>query len=74
MCRYSVKKKGREKKSGYRSIWGSFMVRHNLIREEVDLLQGRVPKSLFIRHYWTPNFAELKDRTLKALTQLEKSL
>jgi intergrase/recombinase len=57
-----------------RQQYATFMVRHDLIREEVDLLQGRVPKSIFIRHYWTPNFKELRDRTLKAVEQLESIL
>jgi intergrase/recombinase len=33
-----------------RQFFGTFMVRHNLIREELDLLQGRVSKSIFVRH------------------------
>ena len=54
-----------------RDFYGSFMVRHNLIKEEVDLLQGRIPPSIFLRHYWSPSFKELRDRTLKAVEQLE---
>jgi hypothetical protein len=50
------------------------MVRHNLISEEADLLQGRVPKSVFARHYLKENPAELRDRTLKAITELEQTL
>jgi hypothetical protein len=50
------------------------MVRHNLISEEVDLLQGRVSKSIFVRHYLKENPAELRDRVITALTQLEQSL
>jgi len=57
-----------------RDYFGSFMVRHGLIREEVDLLQGRIPPSIFIRHYWSPSFKELRDRTLEALRQLEQTL
>jgi len=57
-----------------RSYYASFMVRHNLISEEVDLLQGRVPKSVFARHYLKENPAELRDRTLLAITQLEKTI
>ena len=57
-----------------RSYYASFMVRHNLISEEVDLLQGRVPKSVFVRHYLKENPAELRDRTLKAITELEQTL
>jgi intergrase/recombinase len=57
-----------------RDFYGSFMVRHNLIKEEVDLLQGRIPPSIFLRHYWSPSFKELRDRTLKAISELEQTL
>jgi intergrase/recombinase len=57
-----------------RDFFGSFMVRHGLIREEVDLLQGRIPPSIFIRHYWSPSFKELRDRTMNAIGLLEQSL
>ncbi len=57
-----------------RSYYASFMSRHNVISEEVDLLQGRVSKSVFVRHYLKENPMELGDRTLEALRQLEKSL
>jgi intergrase/recombinase len=53
-----------------RDYYGSFMVRHNLIKEEVDLLQGRIPPSIFLRHYWSPSFKELRDRTLKAVSEI----
>jgi intergrase/recombinase len=56
-----------------RDYYGTFMVRHGLIREEVDLLQGRIPPSIFIRHYWSPSFKELRDRTLTAISELERS-
>jgi hypothetical protein len=57
-----------------RDFYGSFMVRHNLIKEEVDLLQGRIPPSIFLRHYWSPSMKDLRDRTLEAVRQLGQSL
>jgi intergrase/recombinase len=57
-----------------RDYFATFMVRHGLIREEVDLLQGRIPPSIFIRHYWSPNLKELMGRTLSAINQLEQTL
>lgn len=39
---------------------------HACIREEVYLLQGRVGKSIFMHHYFSPNIMELKDKVLKA--------
>ena len=50
------------------------MVRHNIISEEADLLQGGVPKSVFARHHLKENPIELRDRTLEAIKQLEQSL
>ena len=55
-----------------RDNFGTFMVRNGLIKEEVDLLQGRIPPSIFIRHYWSPSFMELKNRTLTALDTLKE--
>ena len=54
-----------------RDYFATFMVKHGLIREEVDLLQGRIPPNLFVRSYWSPNFKEFRDRTLKALTEIQ---
>jgi intergrase/recombinase len=57
-----------------RSFYASFLVRHNIISEEVDLLQGRVSKSVFVRHYLKENPAELRDRIFKALAELEQTI
>jgi intergrase/recombinase len=53
-----------------RDNFGTFMVRNGLIKEEVDLLQGRIPPSIFIRHYWSPSFIEIKERTIQAIKLL----
>ena len=53
-----------------RDHWGTFMLRHGLIKEEVDLLQGRIGKSTFVRHYWSPAIKELRGRVFAALDQL----
>ncbi len=42
--------------------------------EEIDLLQGRVPRSVFARHYLKENLDELKGKILESTTNLEKSL
>ena len=54
-----------------RDYYATFMVKHGLIKEEVDLLQGRVGKSIFVRHYWSPAIKEMKQRVFKALQELE---
>jgi len=57
-----------------RDYYATFMVRNGLIREEVDLLQGRISKSIFVRHYWSPAIKELKQRVLEALKELEANI
>jgi len=57
-----------------RDHWGTFLLDHGLIKKEVDLLQGRVGKSIFERHYWSPALTELRDRVFQALELLEPKL
>jgi len=56
-----------------RDFYATFIVRHGLIREEVDLLQGRISKSIFVRHYWSPAIKELRHRVFKALQELKQT-
>lgn len=50
--RKRMERKGlRHRFNELRSFYSSFMARHGLLSEEVDLLQGRVHKSVFARHY-----------------------
>jgi len=65
------RKKMRCRINELRDSYGTFMVRNGLIKEEVDLLQGRIPPSIFIRHYWSPSFKDLRIRTISALEKME---
>ena len=69
-----LRRKMRVRMNELRDYYGTFMVRHGLIREEVDLLQGRIGKSVFVRHYFSPAINELKQRVFKALNDLEETL
>jgi len=57
-----------------RDYYATFMVRHGLIKEEVDLLQGRIGKSIFVRHYFSPAINELRNRVFNALSELQKAI
>ena len=57
-----------------RDYYGTFMVHNGLIREEVDLLQGRVGKSIFMRHYFSPSINNLRDRILKAIQSMNTKM
>ena len=79
---YSGIKKNIERKTGSyvmkfnlcRDYFGTHLLKNGILQEEVNLLQGRIPPSIFIRHYWSPSFKELRDRTLEAVKQLQGSI
>jgi hypothetical protein len=60
---------------GYcRKIFGSWLRQNGGIASEtVDLLQGRVPKTVFARNYFTPS-VDYRQKVLEALEQLQKQL
>ena len=57
-----------------RDYWGTFMVNNGLIREEVDLLQGRISKSIFVRNYWSPAIKELRNRVFTAIKDISEKI
>lgn len=52
--------------SELRDYYGTWVVRHGVIKEEQDLLCGRISQSIFVRHYFSPAVLELKSRVLSA--------
>ena len=40
----------------------------------VDLLQGRIPRNILLRHYWSLSFKELRDKIMKAVSLLDSKL
>lgn len=55
-----------------RDYHGTYLLNNGVKQIEIDLLQGRIPVKIFIRHYWSPSLKELGDRTLEATKQLEQ--
>ncbi|MGP8125692.1 MAG: integrase [Nitrososphaerales archaeon] len=50
------------------------LLRKSMEREMIDLVQGRVDGSVFVKHYYRPLIKELRDRVLAATAELEKEL
>ncbi|MDH5481684.1 MAG: integrase [Candidatus Bathyarchaeota archaeon] len=57
-----------------RDFCGTYLLQHGILEPEINLLQGRIPPSIFIKHYWSPKLSELRDRILKALSNLQQSI
>ena len=55
-----------------RDYFGTYLLNHGLLEQEVNLLQGRIPVSIFIRHYWSPRLKELGNRVFKALVSQKR--
>jgi hypothetical protein len=48
-----------------RKIYATFLRNEGIESEVIDMLQGRVPNSIFVRHYYRPsldNFDEIRDK------------
>jgi hypothetical protein len=56
----------------FRDYFGTYLRKHNVTKEEINLLQGRIPSEIFIRHYWSPKLKELGCRIFKALETIER--
>ena len=56
-----------------RKIHASWLHHCGVQSEIVDLLQGRVPRSVFAKHYLTPSL-EYRTKVLDALNTLKKAI
>ena len=54
-----------------RDYYGTWLVRHGVIKEEQDLICGRISQSIFVRCYFSPAINDLKARVLSAIQTME---
>ena len=53
-----------------RDHFGTTLRQYGITKEEIDLLQVRIPQEIFIRHYWSPRLSELRDRILQGVSEV----
>lgn len=56
-----------------RKVFASWLHHKGIQSEIIDLLQGRVPKSIFVRSYLTPSL-DYRDKILTALNELKREV
>jgi hypothetical protein len=56
-----------------RKIFASYLRQAGIESEIVDLLQGRVPRTVFARHYFTPSL-DYRDKVIRALNKLKEQI
>jgi intergrase/recombinase len=57
-----------------RSYHNSYLRKQGIISELVDVLAGRVPKTVFARHYLGEDMKDFSKQVLEMENNLEKSL
>jgi intergrase/recombinase len=53
-----------------RKIFATYLRKHNVDPEIIDLLQGRIPKSVFAKHYYRPEIAVEFRRVREILSRM----
>jgi hypothetical protein len=57
-----------------RQIFGTYLRDYGIEAEIVNLLQGRIPPDVFLRHYYRPNFKKKIKKVRMCLSKLEKEI
>jgi intergrase/recombinase len=75
MMRKALERADLPMRMGYtRKIFGTFLKKKGIDTETIDLLQGRLPRSVFLRFYNRPNFQEELDKVRVCLIKLSLSI
>ena len=57
-----------------RSFYATTMRENGLLSEQIDLMQGRVGKSIFLHHYFKADPLPLSNKILELLPKIEESI
>ena len=73
--RLVIKRRDLDMNMGYcRKIFSTYLRMNGIESELIDLLQGRIPKTVFARHYFRPDFDKDMKRIRKSLERLMKQI
>ena len=73
---FVVRSKGLRMNMHYcRKIYSSYLRQYAGIESEIiDLMQGRIPSTIFAKHYFRPNLQQYTEKVLDALKQLQQPI
>jgi hypothetical protein len=71
---YLVRRKLGMNMSYCRKIFATYLRTKGVEQETIDLLQGRIPKSVFARHYFRPDFENVQNEIRRSLTALQNDI
>jgi len=64
----------KERTTTLRKAFATQLRQAGIPRESIDLLQGRIPRSVFSQHYYRPALKALREQVLNTLQTLEERL
>ena len=71
---YLVRRKLGMNMSYCRKIFATYLRTKGIEQETIDLLQGRIPKSVFARHYFRPDFENTQNEIRRSLNILRNEI
>ncbi len=75
MIRKAVERAGLQMNLGFtRKIFATYLYTNGIDSQTIDLLQGRLPKTVFARHYNRPNFEKEIEKVRACLNNLSDSI
>jgi intergrase/recombinase len=57
-----------------RKLYATTLREKGITKEMIDLLQGRIGQSIFLRHYYKPYLEQVRTKVLEAVEQLKNEL
>jgi intergrase/recombinase len=57
-----------------RKVFATFLRQEGIESEIIDLLQGRIPNSMFVMHYYRPDLSDIYERVREKITKLHEVL
>lgn len=71
---YLVRRKLGMNMSYCRKIFATYLQTKGIEQETIDLLQGRIPKSVFARHYFRPDFENIQNEIRNSINILRNEI
>jgi intergrase/recombinase len=57
-----------------RKIFATYLRIQGVEQEIIDLLQGRIPHNIFVRHYFRPSFAKENEKMAISIEKLYEKI
>jgi intergrase/recombinase len=60
--------------NNFRKIYATYLRQRGIEIEIIDLLQGRIPNNIFLKHYFRPELEEIIEKVRPLISELRTTL